>query len=167
MIHVTNYYDAASKADEVSATHLISVLGPGAYIKRPPRIIPSNHLTLSFHDIAEPTDGEVGPTSEDIKRLLDFAKMWDGGGPLVVHCNAGVSRSPAVALIIMAQFNPGKEFEAARVLRSLIPHARPNRWMVNIADDVMACEGRLIMATEVSRGPSAISSASLSLPLKL
>jgi len=32
VIHVTTYYQAPSKAEEISATHVITLLDPGAYI---------------------------------------------------------------------------------------------------------------------------------------
>jgi predicted protein tyrosine phosphatase len=132
VIHVSTYYQAPSKVEEINATHMISLLDPGAYIKRPPSIKSSNHLTLGFHDIQKPAKGRQAPSENDISQLLEFSRTWNGNGPIVVHCHAGVSRSPTAALIMLAAFNPGRELEATEVLRRAIPHATLNGWMVRI-----------------------------------
>ena len=66
--------------------------------------------------------------------------------PILVHCHAGVSRSPAAAFILMCQRNDGREQEAATVLRKQARHAWPNRLMVEIADALLARNGRLVTA---------------------
>jgi predicted protein tyrosine phosphatase len=60
-------------------------------------------LQLAFHD-AEPTDNFTLPenitlmTEEHARQVWSFVKKWDKEvGTLVVHCEAGMSRSPAVA----------------------------------------------------------------------
>ena len=167
MIHVTTYYQAPSKAEEISATHMISLLDPGSYIKRPPTIKPSNHLTLGFHDIEEPAKGHQGPSENDITQLLEFSRAWNGNGPIVVHCHAGVSRSPTAALIMLASFNPGREQEAAEVLRRAIPHATLNGWMVRIADPLLRCDGKLDKAVQVVEEPTDFYAEPVPLPLRL
>jgi predicted protein tyrosine phosphatase len=60
-------------------------------------------LTLAFHD-AEPSEPLVLPehvmlmTQEDAMKAWNFARKWAGRvGAVVVHCEQGMSRSPAVA----------------------------------------------------------------------
>jgi predicted protein tyrosine phosphatase len=167
MIHVSTYYQAPSKVEEISATHMISLLDPGAYIKTPPSIKPTNHLTLGFHDIEEPAKGRRGPSESDISQLLEFSRAWNGNGPIVVHCHAGVSRSPTAALIMLVEFNPGREQEAAAVLKKAIPHAALNGWMVRIADALLRCDGELVKAVEAVEAPADIYAEPVPLPLRL
>ena len=167
MIYVTSYYQAPSKAEEISATHMISLLDPGAYIKRPPSIKPYNHLNLGFHDIQELVKGREGPSENDIFQLLEFSRAWNGDGPMVVHCHGGVSRSPTAALIILAEFNPVREQEAAAVLRKAIPHADLNGWMVRIADALLRCDGKLVKAVQAVGAPTDYYEEPLLLPLRL
>ncbi|MDX1425673.1 MAG: hypothetical protein R3322_21190, partial [Kiloniellales bacterium] len=68
---------------------------------------------------------------------------WQQSGPLVIHCYAGVSRSTAAALAVLCSYNEGREQDAAHLLRARAPHAFPNRRMIDLADDLLACGGRL------------------------
>jgi predicted protein tyrosine phosphatase len=167
VIHVSTYYQAPSKAEEINATRMISLLDPGAYIKRPSSIKPSDHLTLGFHDIQKPARGRQGPSENDMFQLLEFSRAWNGNGPIVVHCHAGVSRSPTAALIILAAFNPGREQEAVAVLRRAIPHATLNGWMVRIAAPLLGCDGELVNAVQAVEAPADIYAEPFPISLRL
>jgi predicted protein tyrosine phosphatase len=54
----------------------------------------------------------------------------------------------------MAEFNRGREREAAAVHRKAIPHAAPNRSMVRIADALSGCDGKLIKALQTIEAPT-------------
>ncbi len=66
-----------------------------------------------------------------------------GGGHVLVHCHAGVSRSTAATAILLAQDNPGREAEAFAAVARLRPGAWPNARMVDFADDLLERDGRL------------------------
>ena len=56
-------------------------------------------LRLQFHDVTErgePTDILFAP--EHARAIHEFLDQWPDVDRVVVHCNAGVSRSPGVAL---------------------------------------------------------------------
>ena len=60
-------------------------------------------LYLAFHDV-DPADDPALPeditlmTDEDARRIWSFVKKWEKKiGTVVVHCEQGMSRSPAVA----------------------------------------------------------------------
>lgn len=63
---------------------------------------------------------------------------------LLVHCLAGVSRSPGVAFALACQFaGPGKE---AVVLQHLVERhswIKPNRRVVFYSDEILKREGRM------------------------
>ena len=67
---------------------------------------------------------------------------------MIVHCYAGVSRSTAAALTILCQYNPGREMEATQALRRAAPHAKPNRRIIAIADQLLRSENRLVEAVD-------------------
>jgi len=55
-------------------------------------------LQVAFHDLVMPVDGCQLFDAEHAHRILDFVKVsWGRIQVLVVHCEAGASRSPAVA----------------------------------------------------------------------
>ena len=56
-------------------------------------------LRLQFHDITDRSDpDEVLFTAHHARAIRDFLDQWSSADRVVVHCLAGVSRSPGVAL---------------------------------------------------------------------
>lgn len=102
----------------------------------------TGRIRLLFGDTETAEDGA---SESDIQCLIDLAKELNGSAAKVlIHCEAGVSRSAAAALILYTcLLGQGSEQEAMdRVLRQR-PIARPNRRMVELADKLLGREGRL------------------------
>ncbi|MEE8246465.1 MAG: protein tyrosine phosphatase [Alphaproteobacteria bacterium] len=147
-IHVSNLADLEAHLHAVRPSHLVSMLADDAFPETPEWIADADHLRLRFHDIAEPLPDHVAPGAHHLHSLIDFARGWPGEAPIVVHCFAGVSRSTAAALTVLALHNPGREAEAAALLRARAPHAYPNRLMIRLVDEILALDGRLVAAVE-------------------
>jgi predicted protein tyrosine phosphatase len=88
---------------------------------------------------------------------------------LLVHCWAGISRSTAAAYILLCEkLGPGSEFEVARALRERAPHASPNRLIVQLGDEVMGRNGRMVSAIEsIGRGTILAEGCCVELPTSL
>lgn len=94
------------------------------------------------------TNDEGGPTIDDVRRLIDTAEsVREQSGRVVIHCQAGISRSTAAATIFYAVLlGENREDEAiARVLAAR-EFAIPNRRMIRIADELLGRGGRLVAA---------------------
>lgn len=142
-IYVCSWAEVDASVDEIGASHLVSLLGVEGVPDTPAAIEPENHLYLAMDDIAGSIGGYIAPDREHIDELLAFAESWDREGALLTHCFAGISRSTAAALIVACYLNPGREAEAAALMRQRAPHALPNRRMIALADQALGCQGRL------------------------
>lgn len=91
-----------------------------------------------------------GATEEDVQQIIQLAEqLRSESGTLLIHCEAGISRSTATALIIYTYWlGPGREDEAMRRVAAQRPYAIPNRRMVAIADNLLALDGRLLQARD-------------------
>ena len=87
-----------------------------------------------------------GATEEDILQIIQLAEQLHlSNGKVLIHCEAGVSRSSAAALIMYAcWFGPGREWEAMRRVITQRPVSIPNPRMVALADKLLGLDGRLL-----------------------
>jgi predicted protein tyrosine phosphatase len=102
----------------------------------------SRKLRLLVADVVT----DLGATEEDVIRIIRVAEeLRSESGKILIHCEAGVSRSSAAALIMYACWlDSGQEREAmARVLAQR-PIAIPNRRMVGLGDRLLNRGGRLL-----------------------
>ncbi|HEY5794024.1 MAG TPA: protein-tyrosine-phosphatase [Bosea sp. (in: a-proteobacteria)] len=111
----------------------------------------SKRLTLRFHDVLEAAPGFVPPGPEHADEIIRFADSLKntGDGPchLLIHCHAGLSRSPAAMLLVLAKLEPEAD-EAALFgrLRGIRPDSWPNSLLVRLGDDALGRGGRLMEA---------------------
>jgi len=168
MIYVCSLIELPRLAEAVRPSHLISLLGDDPFPPTPDSVAEGGHLKVYMDDIVAPTPGCIMPETAHLEGLVDFADRWRRAGPLVIHCYAGISRSTAAALVVLCRYNRGREAEVARLLREQAPHAYPNRRMVELADAIMDCEGRLITAVDDMSLPDFLSPRSpVSLPARI
>lgn len=155
MIAVCPITRLSESAEAYRADRLLSLLSAGSKVARPARIAPADHLTLYFHDIAEPLHGYVTPSAAHVAAALGFAAA--DGRPILVHCFAGVSRSTAMAFAIACAREPERdERELAGTLRRLSPTATPNPLIVRLADEALGRGGRMVEAVAaIGRGRDA------------
>jgi predicted protein tyrosine phosphatase len=134
---------------EHKPTSVVSILDPGSDFPKLGPAFSGRHLWLDFHDTVKSTSGSVMPTVIHVDRLLRFLNRWDPGKGLLIHCRAGIGRSPAVAFIAACYHNRHTdELEIASQIRRASPVARPNRALVGIADKAMSRNGRMNAAME-------------------
>ena len=129
-------------------THVLSILDPGwpepaAFEGYDPHF----RATFRFNDAIEPEPGVVLPEKSDVEQMLAFGREAGGERHLLIHCHAGVSRSTAAMLMILAQAHPDETEDAVvdRLLR-IRPQAWPNSRMTAFADEALDRDGRLLAA---------------------
>ena len=132
---------------------LISLLPHSDQPPTPLGIRDGGHLRILVDDIDEPQMGYTAPAREHVVELVAYLRALPARAPLVIHCLAGVSRSPAAALVALALDAPGREAEAAHLLRAASPFASPNRLLVSLADQVLGRNGALVAALDAMGEP--------------
>ena len=138
--------EAAKEADVQAYDGIISI--EDSSIAEPYRVeggYPPQRV-LSFDDISGPMDNWVAPEEYHVSSALSFARQWSQPS-LLIHCHAGMSRSPAIALAILADWlGADCEDEAVTELLKAAPLCTPNILVVEIADRLLERSNRLISA---------------------
>jgi predicted protein tyrosine phosphatase len=148
-IHVCPISAVPDMLRRTRARHLVTVINSQMMPATPDGFDQENHLRLALNDIIAPLPGMVCPGPEHVGALITFVRRWNHDGALLIHCHAGVSRSPAAAFIALCALNPEvQELELASRLRQASPTAIPNALMVELADELLARGGRMIEAIE-------------------
>lgn len=131
--------------------HVLTLISPDSDL--PPVAV--SRTVLRFNDIVEPRPGLVAPSAEVIAAILAMGEARDA--TVLIHCHAGVSRSPAAAYILACALHPsGEEPALAADLRAICPEATPNALMIALADEALGRGGAMIRAIAgIGRGVEA------------
>ena len=128
--------------------HVISIGEPGetpcAGFRRK-----TSRLRLDFADVMQDTrSGDFAPVERDVESVIAFGRrVQQRPGTVLIHCQAGISRSSAAALTLFALWlGPGLEEEAWGRVREARPISRPNRRFVELADALLQRGGALLRA---------------------
>ena len=134
-----------SKSPGPTVRHMISIGAPGDPTPAGFELCATG-LRLEFFD----DTGERGPHPWHVEKVIDVAhKIQRKSGNLLVHCEAGISRSSAAALTVFATWlGTGKEQEAVDQTYAAQPDAWPNSQFVELADELLGRDGALIAAVD-------------------
>lgn len=135
---------------DAPVTHFVSMLDPAEKETVPPPRNAKSHLQLIFSDLDDvelklPKYKKYTPPQEhDIAAMIKFGQelsQLDDWG-LLVHCEAGISRSPAAAITILtaAGYRPQAAFGT---VRRVCPEMLPNRRILRLADGALNTGGTL------------------------
>src|ERR1019366_303137 len=126
-----------------SWTHAISISAPtvGGAIAEDLRdwgAFPGQKLRLLFDDIDHIYPGYQPPNIADIVPVIAMAATLAEDSQILVHWAAGVSRSPAVAFVLLcAALGPGREEEAYAMVKAGAGGIIPNKRIIDIGDHLL------------------------------
>lgn len=132
--------EAVQLMQEGWPTRIISLVGDDLRFELPK--LGSHHFIARFHDVESETPGFVTPTAEVMKSALDHAANLQEHDRLLIHCHAGKSRSPAMALGVLVAAGMSAAC-AMEKLKELRPFVIPNRLMVSMLDHLLDQKGEL------------------------
>jgi len=130
-------------------THLLSVLDPGFPEPESLGLLnPAHRLQLRFHDAIDQKPGETLVEVEHVRQVLEFGRdLPEQHGHLLVHCHAGISRSSAFTILLLALALPDVPADeiVAEVVR-VRDRAWPNLRIIELGDELLGRKGTLVAA---------------------
>ena len=142
MIIVCSLNDLNTVCNSLKPKNLISVIDPGFEPETPMSV--KNHLRLGFDDILEvrrdnhifrnnvDETPQIPPNKDHVKSIVNFTDDWSSKDVTVIHCWCGVSRSMATATYLLCKGNSNNIDRNIRYIRSIAPHANPNKLLINL-----------------------------------
>lgn len=126
------------------------------------------HVELHFHDVDRVTPGALAPSLPMFRDLMTRleADLPEAPARLLVHCHAGLSRSPATAMLALASFRHRAgtlDETAAREIVDQVftarPEAEPNMRILSIGERLFRGPGEamadaVLERQEAVRGPA-------------
>lgn len=123
-------------------TRAVSLVGDDLRFELPS--FGEHHFVVRFHDVeSDSAPGFVPPTVGQLQAVLEHCRGLEEADRLLVHCHAGKSRSPAMAIGILIDNGVPPEEAFGRV-KAHRPTLIPNRLMIRHLDRLLALEGELI-----------------------
>ena len=123
--------DIAQIQEAKEVTKVLSLLDFSPYLFFSKEVETEN--TLIFCRDIEGDKVQGSPTPETIQKILKFSGQVTNDDVILIHCAAGVSRSPAAAMIIAWDHLRDAE-EVEKFIRAVRPGCAPNRLMCKLAD---------------------------------
>ena len=143
-------FDERIRFESRRISHLITIANPKAGPARP-SWFNGAHLELQFGDVPSEADARrcktIAPAAGDVERAMAFFReAWTGtDAKILVSCDYGASRSPALAYLFIAeQFGPGREGDAFACMLEIRPEAVPNGMVVRLGDAFLKRNGTLL-----------------------
>jgi predicted protein tyrosine phosphatase len=147
---ITSYWFAREQIENLRPRFVLSLMDPTSNFYLPQVDSVEVHETIWVHDIASEASefGRpcVAPSLEHVQFVIELAQRWGFEDRVLIHCMAGVSRSAAAGLIYLSALNPSRIGQVASLMRSAGPWLSPNPLMVNLADNALHLNGRLMAA---------------------
>lgn len=108
-------------------------------------IKPEDWKIVTFEDYEGGANPVELPTEKAIAEGISFGvKKLDEGKKLLVHCQMGMSRSPAMAYLIMCHYKEPQD--AANDVYKIRKGIKPNLIVIEMGDKVMHLEGKALSA---------------------
>lgn len=133
---VTGISEAALYAP--SHTKIIGIIDPNT---KPIETDKPYHVEY-FHDIEIFLNGYQRANIKNVEQILNFSKTFTDDDNVLIHCHAGISRSTAIAILVLVQHGMSIEdaFDHVYEIRDCMS---PNSLLIEFGDCLLDCDGEL------------------------
>lgn len=150
--YISSLSKVAASCYQYEITHVISLLrGKDAFdeVVLPPRFDrATSWLRLDMDDVIDP-NYQHAPKLEQIVHILDWTARLPKDSKILVHCQAGIGRSTAVALMLKTrELGVDRVDDAVKWLVDHRPIASPNPVITRYADQLLGANGELFKEAE-------------------
>jgi predicted protein tyrosine phosphatase len=126
--------------------YLLSIGDPGEDKPKGYGRFSGHKLRVEFDDVTRLSVDCSLASIADVEKIIDFCEGTTEGSALI-HCYAGISRSAAAACILSAiHHGPGKERAALEHVYHQKYDIYPNKYVLNLADQLLERRGNLLKA---------------------
>ena len=136
IVRVGGYQTALRLAAIGWPSHVITLLSGDVEAFKGP------HLHVRMDDVVRPSLDFIQPRAEHLESILAWTESLDATARLLVHCLAGVNRSPPVAMAVLIQHGVPYA-EAWRQIAAQVPSLAPNRLLLAYVDKRFDLGGKL------------------------
>ena len=156
MIIVCSLNDLNTVCNSLKPKNLISVIDPGFEPETPSSV--KNHLKLGFDDILEVRRDnhifrnnideipQIHHNQDHVKSIVNFTDDCSSKDVTAIHCWCGVSRSMATATYLLCKGDLNNIDRNIRYIRSIAPHANPNKLMIKFFENSLKIENQITKA---------------------
>jgi predicted protein tyrosine phosphatase len=137
----------------VGINHLITIHDPGEKPIPIRWVDQDNSYTFAFYDTDDPESHIQSPDDTIVNSIIALGEKWkrdvqeNPHFKLLIQCNGGLSRSPAVAYVLMNLWRgSGYEKEILLSLSSIRSNMFPNEQVVKLADKQLGRNGLMVKA---------------------
>lgn len=145
---VCGVYGLKQTIDQMEATAVVSIGAPEEWRDAEPALTPftGQVCRLEFADVPVHIGNAVPPFPNDLRKAAAFLEELPRDARVIVHCHAGISRSPAMAIFLAAWHGlrilgePVEEETAQRYFDAglrMAPGAMPLGRIIEIADSLL------------------------------
>jgi predicted protein tyrosine phosphatase len=138
-------------------THCLTLLRNDHRVKIIEDVVRKNNVNwkfVEFDDVNIPHNRAIVPNRQHVNEILQWYDTIPEDAHVLIHCEAGISRSSCCALALLVQGLGTDTWSITRAREAVVelrPFAHPNTLLAKHFDDALDCKGEFVNAVNYIR----------------